>query len=421
MWAVVLLLAATAAAEPSADGYYALLSTASHPAMVYGNPSGDPAVAAEVFSLVDYYRKSGYDHITLWQDTDAGERDLRDRPVLLVGSPKENVALAGVAGRLPVEFLESGFRFGGKEYGPGNGVVMAVMSPFDPTQVAVVHAGGTRAGALTTFTVPSGAFDWSVTAKRRVLRRGYFLKGTDPARVDPARDEDLEALRLGRERALLTLATGHFNYRYLPVHAARIQALAGEDEGTYAALKEFFGTKGLVRQVTYDLYGSALEKEAVTGLKANAHSDVKKLEVHAVLSPSLDATGPHELVHLFAHSAWGPAGSRLMEEGAAVGLTGSWWGRTLAEWGGELLEGGRVPPLEELARDGAHWESRDEEIYPLAGHLFLHLVRQYGKPRVKELYGIRLTPAAAERVLGAPWRTVEDRWRADLAVQSRRR
>lgn len=443
----LLLAAVPAAAEPSNGGYFTLLSTASHPAMVYGNPSSDPAIGAEVFSLVDYYRKNGYEHILLWQDTDVRDSDLLGRPVLLVGSPKENGVLAAAAGRLPVEFTDSGFRFGGKEYGPGQGVVMAVMSPFDSTQVAVVHAGGTRAGALTTFTVPSGAFDWSVTARGRVLRRGYFLAGSEPLRVDPERDEDLEALRRERERTLLTLATGHFTYRYLPAHAGRIASLAAEDEASYETLRAFFGGKSLKRTVSTHLYGGVLEKEAVTGLKANAHSDVGRLEVHSVLSPSLDATGPHELAHLFAYAAWGQAGSRLMEEGAAVALTGSWWGRSLDDWGGNLWERSRVPPLSELAQDGALWKDRDEEAYPLAGNFFLHLVRQYGRERVKELYGVRLTAAGAaaasaehsereeavpgaqrsgaaagaERVLGAPWSTIEERWRADLAVQSRRR
>ncbi|MBA4062930.1 MAG: hypothetical protein C0501_04325 [Isosphaera sp.] len=78
---------------------------------------------------------------------DVSTADLKDRHLVLFGTPAENALVAKVADRLPVKFLADGVEVGGKAYrGEGVGLAMVYPNPLNPDRYVLLlpegYAGG---------------------------------------------------------------------------------------------------------------------------------------------------------------------------------------------------------------------------------------------------------------------------------------
>lgn len=72
-------------------------------------------------------------------DNDVSEKDLAEKNLILVGTPKQNRLLAKIADKLPVTFLDDGVKIAGKEYrGARIGLTMVYPNPLNPERYVLL-------------------------------------------------------------------------------------------------------------------------------------------------------------------------------------------------------------------------------------------------------------------------------------------
>src|SRR5262249_38305812 len=72
-------------------------------------------------------------------DTEVSDKDIAEKNLILVGTPKQNRLMARIADKLPVSFLDDGVRVAGKDYrGPDVGLVMVYPNPLNPERYVLL-------------------------------------------------------------------------------------------------------------------------------------------------------------------------------------------------------------------------------------------------------------------------------------------
>ena len=336
----------------------------------------------------------------------------RSRDLFIVGTPESVPLLAEMNGSLPVWFEDTGFTFGGYRYDePGNGIAMVHPSPFSTGRSVRLHVGNTFAGAFSTFTIPTGSLDFNTTRGRSTVQQEGSLcrSGTRWLFVaDWASDHRAEwELWLA---AMETSATETHQFHYEPGSAAErdSSALSTAQTRDYAHVLASLEVAAVDYPIQTFYYPDSETKERVTGDPGNAHSNPLNYEVHAIYSDQLQATGPHEDVHVVAWHQIGEAGGELLGEGLAVHVTGPWWGQTLESIASAHKASGTLPYLETLISD--FWSVNQQVSYPISGHFVRYLLQTHGLDTVKALYTATDLDQAFQAELGMSTYAVQQAW-----------
>jgi hypothetical protein len=143
------------------------------------------------------------------------------------------------------------------------------------------------------------------------------------------------------------------------------------------------GLETVVRKLRIDapielsiyVYPDRPSKQQLTGNGGDGHAAASSRTVHvlAVSPDAAEALVAHEGAHVLAYYALGPAATPLLGEGLAVWVSGSYAGRTLDDWRGDVT----VEPLVDLL--GPRWLAlAEQDKYPLAALVFEAAVAEVG-------------------------------------------
>ncbi len=207
-----------------------------------------------------------------------------------------------------------------------------------------------------------------------------------------------------------------------PVDAARE---AEEDAACVRGVTRSIAALGLdaPKGIVLHVHPDAKRKAALTSFAGDGHADIVSRTLHVgSFDPSegggLEHLVAHETTHVVAYDAWGAAGTPLLGEGLAVWASGTYGGRTLAEWRSRLPR--TVPALADLLGPGFR-KTPEAVAYPVAGLLVGALVTAHGFESVRThfLPATARTWAAACAAAGTSPENVEAVYGAALTPKTR--
>jgi hypothetical protein len=334
----------------------------------------------------------------------------RTANLVLFGTLGSNPLLGALNGTTPVAIEPGGFHVGGRLYDdPAAGMAFIHPSPFAPDRVVVAYFGNTPAGVALTQATPTGGHDFVVVSPPMgVAIQGEFCE--DGARrhyYAPYASNEIGEWQQYQTRFLERQTAHHVLHFERGSEAERdIERLAAGAERDVAAVARALGVPVLPRKLTTYYWKDLRTKERLTGREGNAHAigDV----VHMTYGGGIDATGPHEYVHIMANELIGAGPAALLREGLAVMVDGDWNGLPLDAAAAALQRSGKMPPLSRLL---CCFRDLDDNVsYPLAGHLVRFVVQRWGMDRFKQLYMARDPEVAFDEIVGTPVDGVERAW-----------
>ena len=315
---------------------------------VYGTqrPASSVTLRARALALA---RRFGRDSASVLADAAAPEDSLERRPVVLFGTPSENLWTRRLAPALPVAFTARGFRWFGRDYsGDGDVLQLAWPNPLDPAQFLVLVAANSPAA----LSGRAGGFffgddDWRILREGEILRAGRFAQSPGrPWRYDAALDRDRERERETFERGLRS-TRGRGLELHAPPDLAIAAAARAQAEAVLAGLDRLgLSAPAAGRPIGFTLYRSLEEKASLTRDSRPEHLEARgacaalpagrsRLDLWSVPAARLEALGAD-------------AESPLLE-GAGVWLCGRLEGEPLERAVSRLYFGSMLPTARETA------------------------------------------------------------------------
>ncbi|KYK31747.1 MAG: hypothetical protein AYK19_16400 [Theionarchaea archaeon DG-70-1] len=183
-----------------------------------------------------------------------------------------------------------------------------------------------------------------------------------------------------------TVKTEHYVFHYRP------GSLAEKEIDYIAELQELSYTKivGIMdvefdEPIHYYLYSSRWDILYSTGDRGAGLANPLTHEVHALYMEGWKAVGPHEDTHVIAYWSLGNP-PPFLQEGLAVFMMGTWWGRPLHEWGREFLEEEKLIPVKPLLISVSFQKYDTRITYPQSGSFTKYVIDVYGIEKFKEVY-----------------------------------
>lgn len=158
-----------------------ILHAFSEPFVIVQGTTGSAAEVRNLERVVGHiqeaWQRSYFVTCPVKRDRDITTRELRDRNVVLVGTPETNLAMRRFFAALPIAISRDSVKLGGREFrGQHLGIACAYPNPLNRDRYVVV-LGGTHPADLRLYE-PSlslkGWYDWAVWSSTELMAAGYW-------------------------------------------------------------------------------------------------------------------------------------------------------------------------------------------------------------------------------------------------------
>jgi Peptidase MA superfamily len=209
-----------------------------------------------------------------------------------------------------------------------------------------------------------------------------------------------------------SVSTEHLRLHFEPGTFAenRIEDLKLFQEKSFARDLDLLQAKAYPFQIDAFVLGSRERMKRLVGRETNGIAFPDTKVVCFILNEKLNASGPHELMHVMAKYVWQGNPKTWLNEGLAVYADDRWYGYRLHNLNKYLLQQGKLIPLEKLIQ---HFGSSVMIAYPQAGSFVKYLYEQYGADKVRDLWSSG-TARDLKRALGKDIATLETEWHSKL-------
>jgi len=224
-----------------------------------------------------------------------------------------------------------------------------------------------------------------------------------------------EALRNRRGFLWDSTETGHFRFYFESAFLTsdRRSATERRAEESGARVLALLGDVHDTDHVSVFVLSSREKMKVLTGKEVNGLALPAQRVVLYVINDTVDASGAHELCHVFAKASWGNAADWI-NEGLAVYADDAWQGHALHAAASYLLEQRKLVPIVELLN---RFDKQDELVaYPEAGSFVKFLYETYGAAVVKQTWSGGA--AALQRVTGKRLDALEREWHARITTRA---
>ena len=324
--------------------------------IVYGTqvPETAPALRAEAARLATGLFGAAGD--TLIADRDAQEDSLAAHPVVLVGTPRENLWTRRFAPALPVQFRDGAFRWYGSDYDRPDEVLRLVYpNPLDPRRFLLLLAANSAAALGRPHGFFFGDQDWRIERGGELLRSGTFGQSkAAPWHYDAGLDRDRE-----REAAEFTAALERRTLNGLVVETPPGLPRARERSEEAAHLMKrldslgFAVPSGATLRLTF--YRSLEQKGTLSHVTRPEHLAEPRRAAIALpagwTSSDLWSVAALRLVRL------GASPDSPLLEPAGAWLAGRWGGEPIERAIARLYFAGLLPTARDAASRSALWRS----------------------------------------------------------------
>ena len=139
------------------------------------------------------------------------------------------------------------------------------------------------------------------------------------------------------------------------------------------------------QKIDYYLYPSRWDKLFTMGDRSGGCANPLFTEVHAVYMEGGKTIGCHEDTHIICYWTLGNP-PPFLQEGLAVSMMESWYGRPVHEWAREFLPKKRLIPLKSLLISHNFSKYNTKVTYPQSGSFTKYIIDMYGIEKFKTVY-----------------------------------
>ncbi len=366
--------------------------------IVYGTTGAEHAaqLRADAETLGRRYAERGR-AVRVVADRDLTDADRQGAAMVVVGRPAANGLTRAITDGLPVQFVDGGFRFGGRLYRKRSHVLQLVsLSPWNSQRPLVLLAGAALDVSLATPRLWLGRRDYTVFDGRAAVRYGRLRDGV----VDAALDTDIEAERETWVAGLQRFSGDHVDLHYAPgspADGAREQLARRLDRRVERALDELRLT--LPGRLRYYLYPSVEAKGRLADSAALSHADTGTMVVHAVYDGRRDGLTVPRGVELLLRDLWSAPSRPYLARGFAWMLAGLPYEEAAARY---LHHGFAADPRRLAATDQGEPQDLPKPVYQaLAASWVAFLRNALGEEGFRRHYAGR--PLADGEALTRAW------------------
>ena len=160
------------------------------------------------------------------------------------------------------------------------------------------------------------------------------------------------------------------------------------------------------------------EMRRFVGAPSGGWSEVREGTAFFVANGVAQPALRHETMHLLSWRLWGTPSGMWMSEGVATAAAGRCNRWTIDQLAGALYRERQLPTISSMRRRFRTGGHEGTAYYLSAASLVLHIDREYGRDKVRELWrsgGM----SNVNSVLGVTQLTLESEWRRSLSAQPR--
>jgi hypothetical protein len=201
--------------------------------------------------------------------------------------------------------------------------------------------------------------------------------------------------------------TANFRFYYEPgtFGEQHIEQLKGDAETSRTRVLTLLGEQVYRERISIFVLSSRERMKALIGKEINGVALPQRNAVLYVFSETTNASGAHELCHVFAKNLWGKADD-WVNEGFAVYADDQWQQYELHAVAKHLLAKNKLIPLAELIK---HFDKYSElNTYPECGSLVKFLYEKYGRDKVRQIW--QQGPGVIPSITGKKLNELEKEW-----------
>ena len=178
----------------------------------------------------------------------------------------------------------------------------------------------------------------------------------------------------------------HYTFHYRPGSLAeeQIAFIVEIQEMSYTRITSTLHVT-FDQRIDYYLYPSQWDKLFTMGERSRGNANLLFTEIHAVYREGVKTIGCHEDTHIISYWTLGNP-PPFLQEGLAVSMMESWYGRPVHEWAQEFLQKKRLIPLKSLLISHNFWKYNTKVTYPQSGSFTKYIIDIYGIEKFKTVY-----------------------------------
>jgi len=400
--------------------------------IVYGtnNSTTIDFLRKQAYIISDGYKQNRNITIGVTSDKEISFNDIKSKSIILLGTSSSNIILKKLLSKLPIEFTENGYLWGGKVYAEKDKVLRFIFpNPFNPEKLLAVYTGNDDKELRSRyFDLMVGGLggEYAITQKTFVIRSGFYKKQENKWSYDCEFDWDNEKNIAKFFDTIRLHETKHYKLHYYadsPI-APYIEYIGKLKEKEYP--KHFALLKQPVKdyKITIYYFKSVAQMDEV-GMFGNDPSTLLITFIGASFN-DIPGWGTHEDMHPLSYhmlgqiSGGGDISSPLLGEGVAclVHGDGVWHGKPIDYWTVKFLTEGNLPTLKEFL---AGYRIIDWLItYPTSGHFAKFLLDTYGVDKFITLWNSADLKHDIPEILEISIEELEKQWHKSIHLLENR-
>ena len=339
------------------------------------------------------------------------EEELRQNPVMVIGSPEGNPIITKVLGNLPLQFEDQRLTFDKQSFEDRTSVFCLSFypNPLNPQLPISVVTGISEQALCNVYDehwrrLVWGSWDYEVFLQgQRMLMGRFSSDSTTRWQIDHSTRFDFSQFPEAVRKSPHFHYTSHQN----ALSESTWDALLTACEANYTRINEFIGpTKKTSKTppIDYHIYPTAELKGLMLNNTNCVQVDAEKNCVHAVINRHFPYGKMEEGENtLLLRQRLGLPSKAILEKGLALYFSKCWQMKGCYFWTKRLFDSGNAIPLADLLDEEVYEKSSALVTGAMGGALVAFLIKEWGKTEFLARYASWQPSAAEVRKLEKKW------------------
>lgn len=349
-------------------------------------------------------------HLEIKNDASVSEAELKEKPLLLLGTAASNKVIQQLSAQLPVKLEAQRFCFNDQWYKDKEAIFKLLVYP-NPLNVKlpVCLFTGNDDATIAAFLMQRYAANWP-----EMLRSGWGYEVHSGGALAIAGNLADSTWKLDKtahfdftKGKTSTLQTARFKFTGQAdlFSQARLAEISAHCEASFSNICGFLEKPCPPLEINYRLFGSAESKGLQFGSMRIADANFSKQEVMVIVNETFRGDQLQMENELLLRSLLGKPKLLAIEKGLAIRFSTNWYEKGWDYWAQRLHCSGNLPPLNDLLDNTLFAKESDLVMSCTAAAFADFLIEHWGKATFLERYANWLPTNTERPTLQAAWST----------------
>lgn len=326
-----------------------------------------------------FFRKFKMDVVA---DTSVSDTLLKNKVLLIVGTPKSNKLFGRIKNKLPISIDTNGFVY--KGYSFNNKTDIAILSyknPFNSKKISFFIIGNNDEYVLNNI-------------RLRYLS-GFQIKRNDENivigefRIDENNKWYIDKNKywdFGKTRKSVPFDFGKIIFHSDNINANSSKNINAILKKNIYNIKQFFGKEFLITPFNYNVFTSFEQKGLIIQNTDLANYNMKNNSINVVKNDWIDGDDFSETAGFLIEKNYDKSKFKFLSDGLSTYFSQNWRGKGFEYWASKIYLSKYFPSLNELLNNKAYNYQSDLISEPLAATFIQFYINKYGKEKTLRLY-----------------------------------